>query len=245
LAELIRLPDPQALAQEAAARWESIAAEAVQTRGAFSVALSGGQTPREFYSVLAATPWRERMPWAKTFVFWGDERRVPRSDPASNYRLAADILLSQVPIPGHQVFPMSGEALASSAAREYDEALWRHFRFDRRAFPVFDLFLLGLGTDGHIASIFPGTRAVSDLSNRVLVYRVPQLGEERITLTLPVINQARDILILVSGAEKAGTLHEVLYGPHRPSTVPAQAVKPVSGRLTWLVDEAAAAELPA
>lgn len=139
---------------------------------------------------------------------------------------------------------MDGEDLANSAARAYSSLLERHFDLGRRDWPRFDLILLGMGEDGHTASIFPGTRAVSDQSNRVLVYEVPQLRAERMTLTLPVINHARHILFLVVGEDKAGALFEVLHGPYRPSTYPAQAVKPIDGSLTWLVDRAAAARLP-
>lgn len=215
----------------------------MQERGIFSVALSGGRTPHRLYELMASEPWRDRAPWAETHVFWVDERRVPTSDPQSNYRMARETLLDHVPIPHDQVHRMEGGGLSSGAAREYEDKLWRFFRFERGEWPRFDLVLLGMGADGHTASIFPGTRAVSDLSSMVLVFEVPQLGSERMTLTLPVINHARQILFLVTGEEKAETLERVLNGPRQPSTYPAQAVRPVDGQLAWLVDEAAASRL--
>jgi 6-phosphogluconolactonase len=245
MAEVIILPDHVAVAREAADRWLAIAARAVAERGSFSVALSGGSTPRPLFELLASEPYAASAPWGQTHVFWADERRVPPGDPASNYGMAARLLLSHVPVPRAQVHRMDGEDLANSAARAYTDQLERHFDLGSRDWPRFDLILLGLGEDGHTASIFPGTRAVSDQSNRVLVYDVPQLRAERMTLTLPVINHARHILFLVAGEAKAGVLREVLHGDYRPSTYPAQAVKPVDGSLAWLVDEAAAARLPA
>jgi 6-phosphogluconolactonase len=157
--------------------------------------------------------------------------------------MARETLLDHVPIPGEQIYRIQGEDLLSSAARDYENKLWRFFKFGRGEWPRFDLVLLGLGTDGHFASIFPGTRSVSDLSNMVLAYQVPQLGAERITLALPVINHARHVLFLVAGQEKASALANALEGESRPSSYPAQAVRPVDGRLTWLIDQAAASEL--
>jgi 6-phosphogluconolactonase len=241
--EIEVLPDLDEVAQEAARRWVEIAQDAVAARGSFSVALSGGSTPRILYELLAADPWRSQAPWESTHVFWGDERRVPASDPQSNYRMAREALLEHVPIPDDQIYRMDGEDLLGSAVRDYEDKLWRYFKFERQEWPHFDLFLLGLGADGHTASIFPGTRAVSDLSSMVLAFQVPQLAAERITLTLSVINHARHILFLVAGQEKAKALASVLEGESRPSTYPAQAVRPVDGTLTWLVDQAAASEL--
>jgi 6-phosphogluconolactonase len=241
--EIVVLPDLDQIAQEAARRWVEIAQGAVAERGSFSVALSGGSTPRTLYELLAGEPWRSQAPWDSTHVFWGDERRVPSTDPQSNYRMAREALLDHVPIPGKQINRMNGEDLLSSAIGDYEDKLWRYFRFNRGEWPRFDLVLLGLGPDGHTASIFPGTRAVSDLSHMVLAYQVPQLGVERITLTLPVINHAHHIMFQVAGEEKADALAMALEGERRPSACPAQAVEPVDGTLTWLVDKAAASEL--
>ncbi len=244
MAEIKVLPDLEAVAEEAARRWVQIAGAAVEKHGAFRIALCGGDVARRLYEIMASTPYSDQAPWAQTVVFWGDERRVPASHPESLYHLVRTTLLDHVPIPQDRIFRMDGEGLARSAAREYEETLRRHFGLRRGEWPRFDLVLLDMGVDGHIASIFPGTRAVSDLTNMVVVYQVPQLGVERITLTLPVFNHARHIFIFATGAEKAATLAAALHGERRPSTYPVQAIRPLDGTLVWLVDEAAAAQLP-
>lgn len=242
--EVVVLPHIEAVIIETARRWVEIAQDAVAKRGAFRIALAGGSTPRPLYMLMASDPWCEQVPWDRTYVFWGDERRVPPSHPDSNYRMAHEALLQYVPIPREHIFRMDGEELASAAARDYTATLQHHFELGRNEWPRFDLILLGLGADGHTASIFPGTRAVSDRSNMVIVYDVPKLGAERMTLTLPVINNARHVMFLVTGEDKAEALYQVLHGERRPSTYPAQAVKPVDGSLVFLVDRAAAALLP-
>lgn len=243
MAEIVKLDNAELVAEEAARRWLQSAQEAVSERGAFRIMLSGGNTPRLLYQLMAQDPWRDQIPWERTYVFWGGERRVPPNHPESDYRMARETLLDHVPIPDDHVFRLQGEGLESSVVRDYENKLRRHFQLKEREWPRFDLALLGLGADGHIASIFPGTRAVSDLSNTVLVYQVPKLGVERVTVTLPVINHARHILFLVVGEEKASALAGALQGPNLPSTYPAQAVKPVDGTVTWLVDKAAASQL--
>lgn len=244
MAEVVVLSDLSALTEEAAERWLNTAQAAVNERGEFTVALSGGSTPRPLYEKMASAPWSEQAPWQQTYVFFGDERRVPPDHADSNYRMANEALLQHVPIPSDQVFRMDGQGLSRTAAQSYERALQRHFSLERREYPRFDLMLLGMGEDGHTASVFPGTRAVSDLTNMVIAYDVPQLGVERMTLGLSVINNARQILFLVSGESKADALAAVLHGEHRPSTYPAQAVSPRDGSLTFLVDKAAAANLP-
>ena len=243
MTEIAKLPNADAIAEEAARCWARVAREAVDTRGEFSIALSGGETPRRLYEAMASEPWLDQTPWAETHVFWGDERRVPASHPDSNYRMAWETLLQYVPVPPEQIHRMRGEDLVNSAVRHYVDVLQRHFKLGRREWPRFDLILLGMGEDGHIASIYPGTRAFSDRSSLVVAFEVPQLGVERMTLTLPVINNARHILFLVAGEAKAETLQAVLEGPSMPSTYPAQAVQPEDGTLMWLIDEAAASRL--
>ena len=243
MSEIIRLADAEAVAHEAARRWVEIAQAAVAERGAFRIALSGGNTPRRLYELMASAPWRDQAPWPQSFVFWGDERRVPPSHPDSDYRMARETLLDHVPVPPGHIFRMFGEELANSAKQDYEEKLRRHFGLRAGEWPRFDMILLGLGKDGHIASIFPGTRAISDLSNMVVVYEVPQLRSERMTLTFPVINHARNIIFLVTGEEKAPALAAVFGDVQKPSTFPAQGVQPVDGSLVWLVDEAAASLL--
>jgi 6-phosphogluconolactonase len=243
MADVVRLADLDAISQEAARRWVDIASKAVEERGRFRIALSGGNTPRALYQMMASAPNASQTFWSQSTVFWGDERRVPPSHPDSNYRMARETLLDHVPIPESQIFPMDGGGLASSAVREYEDALRREFELGPRDWPQFDLMLLGLGVDGHTASIFPGTRAVSDLTHMVLVYEIPQLQSERITLTRPNFNDAHHVLFLVSGKDKAPALAATLEGPYRPSRYPAQGIAPEHGTLTWLVDNAAASEL--
>jgi 6-phosphogluconolactonase len=243
MTDIVKLEGPAQIFEEAARRWVEITQEAVEARGAFHMMLSGGNTPQPLYRLMASEPWRDRVPWAQTYFFWTDERRVSPSHPDSNYRMVCETLLDNVPVPADHIFPLMGEGLASSAVRDFETKLARHFQLGQKEWPHFDLVLLGLGGDGHIASIFPGTRAVSDLSNKAIVYDVPRLNMSRITVTLPVINHARHILFLVSGEEKADALWGSLEGPAKPSTYPAQAVSPVDGTLTWLVDVAAASRL--
>ncbi len=243
MADIVKHPNIESIAEEAARRWIEIAGQAVDERGMFRIALSGGSTPKILYHLMASEPWCDQAPWAQTHIFWGDERRVPPSHPDSNYRMAFEALLDQVPVPSNQIYRMPDGGLAKSDARDYTNILSRHFDLGRREWPRFDLVLLGMGTDGHTASIFPGTRAVSDLDSMVIVYTVPQLKVERITLSLPVINHAHHILFMVAGEDKADTLAAVLEGDFQPSKYPSQAVKPVDGTLTWLVDKAAAAKL--
>lgn len=243
MTEIIRLANAEAVAEEAARRWVQIAQEAIGARGAFQIMLSGGYTPRVLYGLMATTPWRDQAPWQQTYVFFTDERRVPPSSPDSNYRMIRELLLDHVPVPEDHIFRLQGEGLESSVIRDYENKLRRQFQLGWQEWPRFDLVLVGLGGDGHIASIYPGTRAVSDLSNMVVVYEVPKMGTERVTVTLPVINHARNILFMVTGSDKAAPLSATLEGPPQPSTYPGQAVKPVDGKLAWLVDEAAASQL--
>lgn len=243
MADVVRLDDLEAISQEAARRWLAAAQKAVAERGKFSIALSGGNTPRRLYQLMASSPYKEQAPWAQTHVFWADERRVPPSDSESNYRMACEALLNHVPVPPGQVYRMMGEGLVSASTRDYETKLNRYFELGPRDWPRLDLVLLGLGPDGHTASIFPGTRAVSDLTHQIIVYEVPKFHAERVTLTRRVFNNSREIIFLVSGADKADALAQTLEGPALPSTWPAQVIKPTDGELVWLVDKAAAANL--
>jgi 6-phosphogluconolactonase len=238
--EIIVVPDARAVAREAANRFASQIAEAVQSRGRFSVALCGGSTPRGLYRLLADERYRGEVPWHRVHVFWGDERCVPPDDPDSNYRLAYETLLSHVPIPLENVYRIQGELKPAAAARTYDRAVVEFFCGPR---PRFDLVLLGLGSDGHTASLSPGSAAL-DETERLAVPATAVYQDrpaERVTLTLPVINGAREVLFLVTGEEKAEIVQAVLEDPSR--NLPAQRVQPVAGQLTWLLDAAAASRL--
>ncbi len=238
-------PDPQHLARVAAGHIARIAAEVIAVRGRFTIGLPGGSTPRLLFTLLSNLPWVRRIDWAHVHVFWGDERCVPPDHPDSNYRLAYETLLHHVPVPTEQIHRISGELPPAEAARSYEQTLRAFFPEDASANPQprFDLLLLGLGDDGHTASLFPGTLALTETTRWVVENYVPRLDAWRITLTAPAINAAAHVIFLVSGAAKAEALQAVLRGPFRPSAYPAQLIQPRAGQLLWLVDQAAAALL--
>jgi 6-phosphogluconolactonase len=242
--EVVILPDDAALAERAARSIVDIASDALATRGRFTIALAGGATPRATYERLAAPPFRDRMPWDRTLVFFGDERAVPPDHPDSNYRMAREALLSAVPIPGSQVFRIRGEAEDPElAATEYARTLAIAFEMRRGEVPRFDLVLLGLGVDGHTASLFPGSPVLKEIFRTVAaVHATAASVPQRLTLTLPVFNAAAHVVFLVSGAEKAKIVKAALS--EQITGVPAAMVRPTDGRLTWLLDRAAAALLP-
>ncbi|HET7875216.1 MAG TPA: 6-phosphogluconolactonase [Methylomirabilota bacterium] len=245
MSQIRRLEDPAAVAAAAARDFADLAREAIRARGRFSVALSGGSTPRRLYALLAEHPFREAVPWDRIDVFWGDERAVPPDHPDSNYGAARAALLSKVPVPRERVHRVLAEVSdPREAARRYQAEIARVFGVpEEGAPPAFDLVLLGMGADGHTASLFPYSEALVERRRWVVSHYVSQLGAARITFTVPLINGAREIRVLVTGADKAATLESVLEGPREPERLPAQLVAPVSGRTVWLVDEAAAAKL--
>jgi len=235
-----------ALYEEAAERFAASAELGVARSGSFRVVLSGGATPRGLYEILARgdLPFRARVPWAKSEFFWGDERPVPPDHPDSNYRMAREALLSRLPVAETNIHRIRGEAArAEDAAREYESILRTRLAPPPGEGPGFDLVLLGLGPDGHTASLFPGSAALNEPGRLVSAPWVEKLGTHRITLTPAAINSASAVLFLVSGAEKAKALAAVLEGPERIDLLPAQAIRPKGGELTFLVDRAAAGEL--
>jgi len=248
----VRVLADAATVQRAAA--ELVAAEtadAAAARGAAFVALSGGSTPRGLYALLAdpAGPFRARVPWPALHVFWGDERHVGPDHADSNYRMAREALLERVPIPVGQVHRIAGEEPdAAVAAARYAGTLREAFGARGRLqgpWPRFDLVLLGMGPDGHTASLFPGTDAVHEREALVVAPWVPKLASRRITVTPPVLNHAARVAFLVTGADKAETLAAVLEGPRQPDRYPSQVVRTTEGTVVWLVDRAAAARLAA
>src|SRR5574337_316618 len=245
LDELLVVADPIALAREAAKRVVAIAEEAVARCGRFTVALAGGSTPKRLYALLAAEPYRTRLPWQKAHIFWGDERAVPPEHPNSNFGMARATLLSRVPIPSDQIHRMQAERPdLDAAARDYETEIARTFTAQPSGeLPAFDLILLGLGTDGHTASLFPYTLALRETMRWVAPNSIPALKLNRLTLTTPILNRAAAVLFLVSGNDKASILRTVLQGPPDPQRLPAQLIRPVAGRLVWLVDPAAASRL--
>ncbi|HWP93294.1 MAG TPA: 6-phosphogluconolactonase [Thermodesulfobacteriota bacterium] len=242
-AEIQVLSNLQELTRRAAEEFVSQAAEAVQAKGLFTVALSGGSTPKGLYSLLADgnEGFRARVAWDKIHFFWGDERHVPPDHPESNYRMAYEALLSKVPVPPDNVHRIKAEnPNAADAAKDYEEILHGFFKLGQGQKPRFDLVLLGMGPEGHTASLFPGSEAIHEESRLVAAPWVGKFKTYRITLTPPVFNNARYILFLVSGEEKAETLRSVLQGEYRPDQFPAQVIQPMNGNLVWLVDREAA-----
>ncbi len=244
--EIKVLLDPSAVAREAAERIARMAVESIALDGQFSIALSGGSTPKTLYEVLASEPYRSRIDWTKVEVFFGDERCVPPDHPESNYRMAREALLSKVPIPGDNIYRMRGEIDPEEAAVEYGQMLKEKFPStgSGQAWEGgLNLVLLGMGDDGHTASLFPGTKAVSETNHRVVANYAEHstTGKSwRITMTAPFINRSRNVLILVVGAGKAQRLRDVLEGTRDPQRFPIQLIAPDSGRLTWLLDASAA-----
>ncbi len=228
------------LSREAANNFVAAAQRAIRERRRFMTVLSGGKTPIGVFRLLAGEL-RNATPWDKTYVFWSDERCVPPDSPESNYGMAQRELLSHVPIPPNQVFRMKGELDPQRAAEEYERELRESFRLASGEVPRFDLLLLGMGENGHTASLFPGSATLEETRQLVASAYVPQAKMYRITLTFPVLNQGRETMMLVSGQGKADTLARVFHGP--AGELPVQRVRPVSGSLTWYVDEEAASQL--
>jgi len=236
--EIKIVPDSPALNRVAAAEFQTAAESAIAERDWFSVALSGGNTPRSLYSLLAQE-YKTALPWNKIHISFGDERYVPPDHPDSNYRMANEALFSHVPIPAGNIHRVRTELDPESAAKEYESELRTQFGLKNNDLPRFDLVLLGLGDDGHTASLFPGSAALQETSRLVVANWVEKFQTFRITLTFPVLNHAAEVLFLVSGKGKAQILKEVL-GPTGATEFPSQRVRPENGRLLWLADQEAA-----
>jgi 6-phosphogluconolactonase len=238
---MIRIFDDfESLSQAAAELFIVQARQSISTCGRFSVALSGGETPRRLYEILAASPYRERIHWDKVHIFWSDERCVPEDDPRSNARLARQTLLNQVPIPGENIHSIRCDLSPDQAAFKYEEELRDFFRVQN---PNFHLVLLGLGANGHIASLFPHTPVLYEKEHWVSYVYIPELEMHRVTFTAPLINQANQVVFLVSGLDKASVLEQVLEGPYQPQELPAQLIRPNGAHPIWLVDKAASHKL--
>ncbi len=230
-------PDIDAMSRAAARALIDRAREAVEAEGRCAIALSGGNTPRALYRLLATESAR-RMPWGQVDLFWGDERYVSADDPRSNFRMSKETLLDHIPIPPANIHPMlTAHPDPHDAARAYDTLLGQWFP---GPWPRFDVILLGLAADGHIASLFPASPALQVMDRRVVAVQVPAEPPLRLTMTLPVINHAAAVYFLVAGKGKAGSVHRALIGPCDPATCPAAGVHPVAGDVIWWVDEGAA-----
>ena len=233
--------DGESVARAAASRVAELARESVDERGSFTLALSGGTTPRRVYELLASEEFRGLVEWPNVHVFFGDERMVPPDHAESNFRMASEALLSRVPVPERNVHRIEGVGDAAANASAYESEM--RGLFGEAEWPRLDLVLLGMGDDGHTASLFPGTAVLEERRAWVAANWVEKLGAWRVTLTAPAINAARHVLFLVNGAGKAARLREVLTGEHDPSRLPSQLIRPHDGTLEWLLDRAAAAEL--
>jgi 6-phosphogluconolactonase len=233
------------VAAAAADLFTSTAADAAAACGVARIAVSGGGTPKAMFALLAdkSAPYFARVPWDKLELFWVDERSVPPTDNDSNYRMTNEAMLSKVPLPAAQIHRMEGELDPGIAAARYESLLRTAFHLEGAETPVFDLVLLGMGDDGHTASLFPHTQALHEITRLVVANHVPQKDTWRITLTAPVINRARQAAFLIEGAAKADILAAVVQGPYDPESLPSQLIHPASGRLTFLLDAAAAASL--
>lgn len=239
--EIRVLPDVTALNRAAADEFIRCAREAIAARGRFAVALSGGSTPKAIYGLLAADqadPAR-RLPWDKIHLFFGDERHVPPTDAESNYRMASESLLSNIPVPPENVHRVLAELDAKIAASRYQEELQNFFHPAPGAWPRFDLIMLGMGPDGHTASLFPDSPALTENSKIVAANWVEKFNCYRITVTFPVLNAGQLVMFLISGAGKAEMLKDVLQSSSQLK-YPCQRVQPVNGRLLWMVDQPAA-----
>jgi 6-phosphogluconolactonase len=239
-------PDAAALARRAAEYFVEQAERAVAARGQAWIAISGGSTPRAAFALLAdpKQPWRARMPWERLDLWWVDERCVPPDHPDSNYRMTRDVLLDHVPMKPEQIHRMEGELEPKLAAERYETELRNSFQLEKAEAPWFDVVALGMGLDGHTASLFPHTQAIHELRRLVAANHVKAKDAWRITLTWPAINHAAEVFFLISGADKAQILKEVLMGPRDVERLPSQLVRPENGILRLLLDRAAAALLP-
>lgn len=236
--------DSHSLAVAAAEHWVAAARTAVQARGLFSVALAGGSTPLMLYRLLSSPEYAQQVEWERVHFFWGDERCVPNDHDDNNAFKARQALLDHIPTPVENIHPIPTEHKPEAAAAAYEETLLAFFSTmlvrPEPEPPTFDLVLLGMGEDGHTASLFPGSQAVQETARWVAAQYIDKLAAWRITLTPAVLNRAREVLFLVSGAGKSAALQRVLYGSYQPDRYPAQVIRPTRSEPAWFVDEAAA-----
>lgn len=234
------------VAQGAAQLFTDAILRAVQARGVARVAISGGSTPKAVFALLAnpTAPFLTMIPWTRLQLFWVDERCVPPTDKDSNFLMTKTAMLDEVMLPPENIHRMEGELDPELAASRYEAEIRNTFKLEGAQTPTFDLVLLGLGPDGHTASLFPHTEGLNEMARIVIANHVPQKDVWRLTLTWPVITQGREVAFLIEGEEKAEMVRTVFAGTYDPETWPAQLIRPASGKLTLFLDTAAAAELP-
>lgn len=241
--EIVICQDADELSRKAAAQFVASANGGVTRSGRFAVALSGGSTPKALYSLLASSEYRDRADWQRVHLFWGDERCVPPDHSESNFRMVEEALLRNISIPEQNIHRMAGEKEPSSAAADYERELRDFFELGPGQRPRFDLVLLGLGEDGHTASLFPGNTALTEQENLVATTYVEKLKAHRLTLTLPVINYAAQVSFLIAGASKAAVVKNLLGADSKSFDYPAGRVRPSNGQLTWFITRDAAGEM--
>ena len=234
-------PDANALSRKGAAIFTQVAAESVALRGCFVVAISGGSTPRPMHRLLCEEPCLSTIPWSGTHIFWVDERCVPVDDPASNYGAARVDFVDKLPIPGNQIHPMPVDLVPEEGATAYQRELFHFSQLQPSKIPVLDLICLGIGTDGHTASLFPGQGSLMEKKRLIVPVTGGHPQVSRLTMTFPLLNHAREIVFLVSGQGKAPIIKAILEGTSR--RFPAQMIQPLNGSLTWLLDREAASML--
>lgn len=233
-------PTPEALGEAAARHIIELAKHYIQKNGRFTISLSGGSTPERLFKLLSQSLYVEQMPWQNTYFFWGDERCVPLDDERNNAHQAIKLLFSKINIPADNIFRIPTNLPPTQAAEQYEQTIKEFFV---NAQPRFDLMLLGMGDDGHTASLFPGTEVLHETKHLVKAIYIDKVSMHRITMTVPLINQSHHIIFLVTGSGKAETLKTVLQGDSQPELYPAQLIQPEDGTLLWMVDEAATALL--
>ena len=234
--------DGKSMSRAAADIFVGAAKQAIETQRRFTAALSGGSTPAKLYRLLASASYRNSIEWDKIFLFWGDERCVPPDDPGSNYFQANETLLTHVPIPTENILRIKGELEPAEASMDYARTLKAHADSDLD-WPRFDLVLLGMGEDGHTASLFPSPEVDSNSPTLAVTTHYQSRPADRVTLTPLVFNHARNIFFLVTGENKSLTLSRVVNGEFEPKLFPAQRIQPIDGKIIWLVDEAAGSKL--
>jgi len=234
------VPTKENLIHQAVELFIEAASIQIERKGVFTVALSGGNTPKPVYAALAEPGNRARVDWGKAHLFWGDERHVPPEDPQSNFRMAREVLLDQVDIPAENVHRVPAEMEVRMAAFQYEEELRQFFGGE---WPVFDFVFLGMGQDGHTASLFPQSAGLNEDFRWFIANYAPRMETWRLTLSAPAINAARFILVLVEGEGKAVRLKTVLNGPSDPYEMPIQMIDPPGGEMVWLVDQTAGSEI--
>jgi 6-phosphogluconolactonase len=242
MSDVHRFPSAESLAYAAARLFVDLAATSIPAHGEFTVALSGGSTPKAMFTLLA-DQFAGEVEWARVHFFWGDERNVPPNHAESNFRMAREALLDHISVPEENIHRIESELNPHRAAVAYQEEITTYFNPVTGDWPQFDLIFLGMGEDGHTASLFPYTEALKEDQSLVVANFVTVLDSWRITMTVPLINAARQVVFLISGQNKAAALREVLLGEYRPMQYPAQLIIPFDGRLAWYVDEAAASQL--